>query len=386
MPSTRASILALAVLAALSSACTADPCAPGTSAGDFCAYRASIVIEGGFICPVELPMRFDFGDVTLCGPEHFSRDDASQACLAAHFRCDPPLCSADPRVPSCQPGSDPCDVAARTGYVSQDAAMASCEGACTVCPDGTVGSGVTASWMVLPAASCACPPPALLGPLSCEDASNEVDHLFVALWSDPNTCGSDAECVSVDPTITCPDERDTFGGCPTAVHTDSQMAFEAVQAEVAARGCPRVTDCTAGPACAPAEAHCVAFGCRMVSPASCVDACASLGCGDCAARCLVAPDCVSAATDCMEVQGCDEGPAGALVFAQPYDDARGCTSPERVVGIVDGTVGAGTSDVSCGIGPDGLPYVFPSRSLQEALGWPDCAEPLASAALAAPAC
>lgn len=100
-------------------ACTSGPCGDGRSVGDFCAYSttSSIVIEGGFRCPADLPMQFEFGGAILCGPSGASLEDASSACASGGFECGPPSCDIAPERDDCvpMPGADagagfgPCD-------------------------------------------------------------------------------------------------------------------------------------------------------------------------------------------------------------------------------------------------------------------------------------
>lgn len=97
----------LVLVALLVAACTAPEgeCGEGESVDSFCAYSAAIVIEGGFTCPARLPMRFDFGDVTLCGPETTGVEAAESACARGGFECGPPPCTIAPEDDECVPAA-----------------------------------------------------------------------------------------------------------------------------------------------------------------------------------------------------------------------------------------------------------------------------------------
>jgi len=111
----------LVLVALLFAACTSleGECGDGESVDGFCAYSAAIVIEGGFTCPALFPMRFDFGNVTLCGPAAAGADAAGSACARGGFECGPPPCTIAPENDACVPtptdggvldaGFGPCD-------------------------------------------------------------------------------------------------------------------------------------------------------------------------------------------------------------------------------------------------------------------------------------
>ena len=369
--------------------CTAGPCGDGEAAGDFCAYRSAIVIEGGFSCPAGLPVRFDFGDASFCGPDGSSFEEAEDACMDAGFDCGPPSCGVAPDREDCVPGPGSCNVPRRFGYPTEAAAEASCEGECAICPHHVVGE-VTVTWMVIEVADCPCPIPTELGELSCYDADFEASRQRALLWSDPNACTADSDCVLALVDITCEAENNYFGACPYVVHRDSVDELDAVDDMVAARVCPRVRDrdCHSGPTCVPVEPRCVAFACRGVdtfSAGTCFEGCEGLGCGDCAARCIADRACVSAASSCAAVEACASSPLGPLVMARPFDEGGSCLEPQRAVGIIEPLTTA-SGDLTCGVGPDGRAYVFASGSLQDALGWPDCDAAVSAAALGAGGC
>jgi hypothetical protein len=148
--------------------------------------------------------------------------------------------------------------------------------------------------------------------------------------------------------------------------------------------CPRTSDCMSGPACTPVARRCVAFQCQHIAPDRCVEDCEALGCSDCAARCIVEPECVAAATTCADVEACTPEPS-RLVFARRYDEDADCLAAPSVVAIsfAPATV---SGSASCGIGPDGRPYVFASSSLRDAVGWPACGPVVSAAATRAGDC
>ncbi len=93
----------LVLVALLLAACSSPEgeCGEGESVDGFCAYSAAIVIEGGFTCPALFPMRFDFGDVTLCGAAAANADAAESACARGGFECGPPPCTIAPEDEEC---------------------------------------------------------------------------------------------------------------------------------------------------------------------------------------------------------------------------------------------------------------------------------------------
>jgi len=367
--------LLLALFACLVAACSGGPCGGGESAGGYCAYPSAIVIEGGFACPAAMPARFDFGGATLCGPAGTSRDRAREACIEAGFECGPPSCDVAPDDEDCEPAS--CrEVPRRFAYVTEEAAEASCEERpCRVCPEHVIGE-TTLAWMVIESTDCPCPLPVEPEMLRCDQAFYEVIRVRGALWSDPNVCTSDDECVAVSVDITCEAEGNYFGDCRHAVHVDSQDELAAVNASVAERVCPRAMDCRSAPGCLEAEPRCVAFQCQNLESWAdgCLDVCGSLGCADCGARCTAEPACVSAATSCGEVAACG---VGRIVTARPFDDGASCLEPSRVVGILETAPSAISGDLDCGVGPDGRAYLFDSGTYRDSLGWPDCDDALA---------
>ena len=369
--------------------CTSGPCGEGEPAGAFCAYPSAIVIEGGFSCPASLPVRFDFGDAAFCGPDGSTLAEAEDACADAGFDCGPPSCRQAPDREDCVPGPGSCDVPRRFGYPTEAAAEASCEGECAICPHHVVGE-ITVTWMVIEVADCPCPIPTELGELSCYDADMEASRQRALLWSDPNACTADSDCViAFDTDTTCEAENAYLGACPYVVHRDSLNELALVNEAVAARVCPRVPrDCMSGPVCVPVEPRCVAFACRGVdtySAGTCLEGCEALGCGDCAARCIADRVCVAAASSCAAVEACASSPLGPLVMARPYDEGASCLEPQRAVGIIE-PLSTASGDLTCGVGPDGRAYVFASGSLRDALGWPDCDAAVSAAALGADDC
>ena len=104
------------------------------------------------------------------------------------------------------------------------------------------------------------------GELTCEEADYEAIDQRARLWSDPNACTADSDCVLAPVDITCEAENNYLGACPYVVHRDSVDALGAVNDLVAAEVCPRVRDCMAGPSCAPVEPRCVESVCVPISP------------------------------------------------------------------------------------------------------------------------
>lgn len=228
-------------------------------------------------------------------------------------------------------------------------------------------------------AACSDEPPELL---SCEEADLEASRLRAELWDDPNACTSDEVCVPHSVDISCEAENNFFGACPVVAHVDSADALAEVDAVVAEQVCPLTRDCSTGPSCIEPEPRCVAFRCSDVpsGPGSCLAGCEALGCGDCAARCVGEPACVSAASSCGEVEACG---MGRFVTAQTYDESAGCLEASVVVGILDSPPTTISGDLACGVGPDGREYVFHSGTYRSALGWPPCEDP---SVFDAPAC
>lgn len=282
----------------------------------------------------------------------------------------PPSCTVAPLDPECVPGPLACDGPYRGDFRTEEAALASCEGPCTVCPAETIGEAIV-SFMAIDAEGCACPLPIELEMLSCEEADLEVGRLRGALWRDPNTCVSDEECIAVPVDLECEEEGNSFWSCPFAIHVDSQDALDEVQAAVAEQACPLTSDCRAGPTCAPTEPRCVAFRCEEVlsGPGSCLQHCESLGCGDCAAYCKADPECAKDATSCEEVRGCGEH---RVISAFPFDETARCLLPAVVARVLEEPLGASSGDLACGIGPDGRMYLMASGTYFRALGWPSC--------------
>lgn len=211
-------------------------------------------------------------------------------------------------------------------------------------------------------------------PLTCEEADLEASRLRAELWDDPNACTSDEVCVPHSVDITCEVENNFFGACPVVAHVDSAGALADVNAVVAEQVCPLIRDCDAGPSCIEPEPRCVAFRCAEVqsTPGSCLAACEALGCGDCAARCVAEPVCVTAASSCAEVQACG---MGRFVRGQAFDEGTGSLEPSMVIGILEMPPTDVSADLACGIGPDGRMYRVGSGTLRDALGWPACDEP-----------
>ncbi len=98
-------VLILSSLALGACSSTEGECGAGQAIDGFCAYStsAAIVIEGGFTCPIELPERFDFEGVVLCGPAGATPDRAGSICLSGGFECGPPSCEIAPDAEGCVP-------------------------------------------------------------------------------------------------------------------------------------------------------------------------------------------------------------------------------------------------------------------------------------------
>ena len=63
-------------------------------------------------------MRFDFGDITFCGPAATGAEAAKASCVRAGFECGPPPCAIAPDDDECTPAPtdggvepifEPCD-------------------------------------------------------------------------------------------------------------------------------------------------------------------------------------------------------------------------------------------------------------------------------------
>ena len=218
------------------------------------------------------------------------------------------------------------------------------------------------------------PDAARTGPLRCEEADLEASRELGRLWSDPNACTSDEECIAIERDIVCEETDAHLGFCPFVIHSASRSAFEALNAEIAEGICPRVEEgCRSSASCAEAEPRCGAFECHALTDSTCLSRCESLGCGECAERCISQPACVRTATTCEAVNACEPPPpSGRLIWARPYDAGNDCLEPAVVVGILDEPATSGTADIVCGLGPDGRSYVFASGTHLTAVGFPSC--------------
>lgn len=103
-------------------------------------------------------------------------------------------------------------------------------------------------------------------PVSCLEAPNLVQGRLHELWSDPNPCVEDADCVLSDSDVECPSGA-FVGFCDRGVHAESVGAFEDALARVAADTCGRIEPhCAIGPTCPIRTAACRDGACVAVGP------------------------------------------------------------------------------------------------------------------------
>ena len=111
--------------------CGGDGTTVQAGGGDYCVYRASIVIVGGFECPASMPFRMDFDTATVCGNRGFDDLDVPQdICERAFVPCTDDPSDAGP-IAQCDAGRGDCDQDPRNGCETALTTLSNC-GACGV--------------------------------------------------------------------------------------------------------------------------------------------------------------------------------------------------------------------------------------------------------------
>ncbi|MGE0789936.1 MAG: hypothetical protein AB7S26_29955 [Sandaracinaceae bacterium] len=101
--------------------------------------------------------------------------------------------------------------------------------------------------------------------LTCDEAAATWSRDLSA-FEDPNVCATDADCVTFDPGLSCPNGA-RLGVCPSPIHADSVAVHAEAFADLAEDLCARVDPgCRDGPLCRELPVRCLEGRCASGEP------------------------------------------------------------------------------------------------------------------------